>query len=138
MRERTPALRRGSRPRRGCDAREGTGGRLWRMAKRKKRRVDEKVAARQAARRAAPAHPPPSRPFQGLPPEVDWVAMREIVPAASAWARTTEEYGSQDVQVVTLLPMLWPAMKREDGVVVVALQFVTNSGDPSRDAAAAL
>src|SRR5690625_1167197 len=108
------------------------------MAKRKKRPVNEKVAARRAARKAAAANPPVSRPFEGLPSEVDWVAMREIVPAASAWARTTEEYGSQDVQVVTLLPMLWPAMKREDGVVVVALQSVTNSGDPSRDAAAAL
>src|SRR5690625_7393020 len=108
------------------------------MAKRKKRPVNEKVAARRAARKAAAANPPVSRPFDGLPSEVDWVAMREIVPAASAWARTTEEYGSQDVQIVTLLPMLWPAMKREDGVVVVALQFVTNSGDPSRDAAAAL
>jgi len=108
------------------------------MAKRKKRPVNEKVAARRAARKAAAANPPVSRPFEGLPSEVDWVAMREIVPAASAWARTTEEYGSQDIQIVTLLPMLWPAMKREDGVVVVALQFVTNSGDPSRDAAAAL
>lgn len=108
------------------------------MAKRKKRPVNEKVAARRAARKAALANPPVSRAFEGLPSEVDWVAMREVVPAASAWARTTEEYGSQDILVVTLLPMLWPAMKREDGVVVVALQFVTNSGDPSRDAAAAL
>src|SRR5699024_7517149 len=108
------------------------------MAKRKKRPVNEKVAARRAARKAAAATPPVRRPFEGLPSEVDWVAMREIVPAASAWVRTTPEYGSVDVQLVTLLPMLWPAMKRDDGVVVVALQFVTNSGDPSRDAAAAL
>ncbi len=108
------------------------------MAKRKKRPVNDKVAARRAARKAALANPPVTRAFEGLPSEVDWVAMREIVPAASAWARTTEEYGSQDIQIVTLLPMLWPAMKRDDGVVVVALQFVTNSGDPSRDAAAAL
>lgn len=108
------------------------------MAKRKKRRTNAKVEARRAARRAARENPPPTRPFEGLASEVDWVAMREIVPAASAWVKTTEEYGAQDVQIVTLLPMLWPAMKRDDGVVVVALQFVTNSGDPSRDAAAAL
>ncbi len=108
------------------------------MAKRKKRPVNEKVAARRAARKAALANPPVARAFEGLPSEVDWIAMREIVPAASAWARTREEYGAQDVQIVTLLPSLWPAMKRDDGVVVVALQFVTNSGDPSRDAAAAL
>lgn len=108
------------------------------MAKRKNRPVNDKVAARRAARKARAETPPVTRAFEGLPSEVDWVAMREIVPAASAWARTTEEYGSHDVQVVTLLPMLWPAMKRDDGVVVVALQFVTDSGDPSRDAAAAL
>src|SRR5690625_5647025 len=108
------------------------------MAKRKKRPVNEKVAARRAARKAAAANPPVTRPCEGLPNEVDWVAMREIVPAASAWARTTEEYGSTDVLIVTLLPTYRPAMKRPDGVVVVALQFVTNSGDPSRDAAAAL
>lgn len=108
------------------------------MAKRKKRPVNEKAAARRAARKAALANPPVTRPFEGLPSEVDWIAMREIVPAASAWARTTEEYGSVDVLIVTLLPTYRPAMKREDGVVVVALQFVTNSGDPSRDAAAAL
>lgn len=108
------------------------------MAKRKKRRTNDKVEARRAARKAALENPPPTRPFEGLPSEVDWVAMREIVPAAAAWGKTTEDYGAEDVQIVTLLPMLWPAMRRDDGVVVVALQFVTNSGDPSRDAAAAL
>ncbi|UFU08305.1 DUF5926 family protein [Ruania halotolerans] len=80
----------------------------------------------------------PRRSFDGLPGEADWVAMREVVPAASATARTNAEYGSREVTVVTVLPGLLPAMHREDGRILVALQNVTSSGDPSRDVAAAL
>src|SRR5690606_17819603 len=43
-----------------------------------------------------------------------------------------------DILVVTLLPKLWPAMKRSDGVVLVALQTASSTEDPSRDVAAAL
>ncbi|UFU04555.1 DUF5926 family protein [Ruania suaedae] len=64
--------------------------------------------------------------------------MREVVPAASATARTNAEYGAREITVVTVLPGLLPAMHREDGTVLVALQNVTSSGDPSRDVAAAL
>ncbi len=75
------------------------------------------------------------RPFEGLPGEPDWVAMREVVPAATATARTTAEYGAKDVTIVTVLPMAWPALKRADGVVMVALQQNAGSGDASRDLA---
>ena len=78
------------------------------------------------------------RPFEGLPAEPDWVALREVVPAATATARTTAEHGGRDVVVTTLLPMAWPALHRADGVVMVALQTRTGSGDASRDIAAAL
>lgn len=78
------------------------------------------------------------RPFAGLSDEVDWVALRELVPAATARARTLPEHGGRDVVVCTLLPMMWPALHREDETVLVALQTATHSGDPSRDAAAAL
>jgi len=78
------------------------------------------------------------RPFEGLPGEPDWVAMREIVPSATATVRTTAEHGSRDVIVTTLLPMGWAALHRTDGVVLVALQTGTGSGDASRDVAAAL
>jgi hypothetical protein len=78
------------------------------------------------------------RPFEGLPGEPDWVAMREVVPAATATARTTAEHGARDVVVTTMLPMAWPALHRADGVVMVALQTRTGSGDASRDIAAAL
>ncbi|PFG20963.1 DUF5926 family protein [Serinibacter salmoneus] len=79
-----------------------------------------------------------ARPFEGLPGESDWVALREVVPSAVAPVTTTAEYGSREVQIVSLLPDLLPALHRADGVVQVALQTVGGSGDASRDIAHAL
>lgn len=78
------------------------------------------------------------RPFENLPGETDWVAMRELVPAATATARTTAEHGSKDVVVTTVLPDAWPALHRADGTVLLALQTRSSSGDASRDLAEAL
>ncbi|MBD8078655.1 DUF5926 family protein [Cellulosimicrobium arenosum] len=78
------------------------------------------------------------RPFEGLPGETDWVAMREVVPSATATARTTAEHGSRDVVVVTVLPAGWAALHRQDGTVLLAVQTLAGSGDTSRDLAAAL
>ncbi len=78
------------------------------------------------------------RPFAGLPGETDWVAMRELVPAATATVRTTTEHGARDVVVTTALPDAWPALHRQDGTVLVALQTRSSSGDASRDLAAVL
>ncbi len=79
-----------------------------------------------------------ARPFEGLAGECDWVAMREIVPAATAGRRLRAEHGGEDVLVATVLPMAWPAMRRGDGRLMVGLQTSTSSGDVSRDVAAAL
>jgi len=79
-----------------------------------------------------------TRPFEGLPAEADWVAMREIVPAATGTVRTTRAHGDRDVTVATVLPMAWPAMHRADGSILLGLQTQGGSGDASRDAAAAL
>jgi len=78
------------------------------------------------------------RPFEGLPGEPDWVALKEVVPAATATVRTTAEHGSRDVLVTTILPNEWAALHRSDGVVLVALQTPGSSNDTSRDVAAAL
>ncbi|WP_127125717.1 DUF5926 family protein [Georgenia sp. SYP-B2076] len=78
------------------------------------------------------------RPFEGLPGETDIVAMREVIPAATATVRTTAEHGAREVQLVTLLPDMLPALHRADGTVLVALQSGTHSGDASRDVAAVL
>ena len=78
------------------------------------------------------------RPFEGLPGEPDWVAFREIVPAATATARTVKEHGGRDVVVVTMLPGGYAAMNRPDGTVLLAVQGALSSGDLSRDLAGAL
>src|SRR5699024_10906015 len=120
----------GARVRR-CRAAALGGDRLSAMAKRKKKdSTSEKVAARRAARKAAAAQaadPKLRRSFQGLPGEADWVAMREVIPAATAQVRATGEYGDRDVTIATVLPGMIPAMHREDGAILIALQTRTNS-----------
>jgi hypothetical protein len=77
------------------------------------------------------------RPFEGLPGECDWVALRELVPAATA-GLTLKDGLPEDVPSVTLatvLPMAWPALRRDDGSVLLGLQNDTASGDISRDLA---
>jgi len=82
------------------------------------------------------------RPFAGLADEPEWVALRELVPAASAPLRlapsVTAEYGEHEVMVATVLPVAWPAMHRGDGRILIGLQRHMQSGDVSRDLAAAL
>ncbi|WP_434176033.1 DUF5926 family protein [Brachybacterium conglomeratum] len=72
------------------------------------------------------------RPFEGLPNEQDLVAMRQLIPAATMSARTTEEYGAVDVELATILPMAWPAVRRTDGTVTVGVQAPFPGGDLSR------
>lgn len=99
-----------------------------------------KVCHGKAAARART--PVVSRPFEGLPGETEWVALREFVPAATMDVRLAGEVAAAHpdtpVTVVTVLPGATPALRRDDGSVLVALQTATSSGDPSRDVAAAL
>jgi hypothetical protein len=82
------------------------------------------------------------RPFQGLADEPDWVALRELVPAATAPLRLApdlvDKYGEREVTLATVLPMAVPAMIRPDGRILLGIQRNTQSGDVSRDLAAAL
>ncbi|MBK6871040.1 MAG: SEC-C domain-containing protein [Kineosporiaceae bacterium] len=79
-----------------------------------------------------------TRPFAGLSGECDWVALREIVPAATAMVRTVAEHGARDVTVSTVLPLAWPGLHRADGEIFVGLQTQTNSADAGRDVAYAI
>ena len=79
-----------------------------------------------------------ARPFEGLAGECDWVAMREIVPAATAPLTLAGEYAGREATLATVLPMAWPGLVRQDGPVFVGLQVPTGSGDASRDVARAL
>jgi hypothetical protein len=77
-----------------------------------------------------------ARPFAGLPGETEWVALREIVPAATAPLRLR----SSDVPVTlsTVLPAHWPGMVTGDGRRFLGLQVASRSGDASRDLASVL
>ena len=83
-----------------------------------------------------------ARPFEGIADEPEWVALRELVPAASApltlQPEIIEEYGDRPVTLSTVLPMAWPAMTRQDGRVFIGLQRHVQSGDVSRDLAVAI
>jgi uncharacterized protein DUF5926 len=84
-----------------------------------------------------------ARPFEGLADEPEWIALRELVPAASAPLRLkpeiTEEYGGdREITLSTVLPMAWPAMTRQDGRVFIGLQRHVQSGDVSRDLSVAI
>ncbi|MER0481365.1 DUF5926 family protein [Streptomyces sp. Edi2] len=77
------------------------------------------------------------RPFEGLPGECDWVALRELVPAATAelTLKGGLPEGVPSVTLATVLPMAWPALRRDNGAVLLGLQNDTASGDLSRDLA---
>lgn len=82
------------------------------------------------------------RPFAGLVDEAEWIALRELVPAASAPLRLAPtvagRFGDRPVILATVLPMAWPAMTKPDGRVFIGLQRHAQSGDVSRDLAVAL
>lgn len=94
-----------------------------------------------ADRRSRPAAAPfERRPFQGLAGETDWVAVREILPAATASVRVADAFvpegAPHEVVVATVLPMAWPGLHRADGSVLIGTQSGNSSGDASRDLAA--
>jgi hypothetical protein len=77
-----------------------------------------------------------ARPFAGLPSECDIVAMRELVPSATA--PVTVEGTDKPVTLCSLLPMAAPAMVRDSGQLWLGLQVQHNFGDPARDLGAVL
>lgn len=120
------------------------------MGKASRRQRQEK--AKHGSSRVASV-PYVARPFAGLPAETDWVALREIVPAATmqvpvksdsapvaaAVAASPEPSQVPDaVTVATVLPLGWPGLHRGDGAVMLGLQSGSTTGDPSRDLAAVL
>lgn len=74
-----------------------------------------------------------ARTFEGLPHEVDWIALREFVPSATA--KVTLASGSSSVTVCSLLPGGGAGLVRPDGEVWLGLQVMHNFGDVSRDLA---
>jgi hypothetical protein len=80
-----------------------------------------------------------ARPFEGLPSECDLVALRELVPSATAPVTLGPAVDSgRSVLLCSLLPGAAPALVRQDGEVWAGLQVQHSFGDPSRDLAAVL
>ncbi len=77
-----------------------------------------------------------ARPFEGLPGECDLVALRELVPAATAPLPLRDS--DRPVLLCTLLPGAAPAMVRESGEIWLGLQVQHNYGDIARDLGAVL
>src|SRR3954453_19621671 len=91
-------------------------------------------------RRYKPCHgsgyaPPVTRPFEGLPGEPDWVALRELVPSATSPLKTAD---GRDVPLASVLPGGSPALVRANGEILLGVQLQASSDDISRDLGTAL
>ena len=76
-----------------------------------------------------------TRPFEGLPGEPHWVALRELVPAATATLTTTD---GRAVVLASVLPGGAPGLVRANGEMLLGVQLPTSSDDVSRDLGTAL
>ena len=87
-----------------------------------------------------------TRPFEGFASECDFVALRELVPSATApltlrsdaVSASGKPAGVRRVTLATVLPMAYPALVRMDGEILLGLQVNTSSGNASRDLARVL
>lgn len=111
------------------------------MGKASRRRKSGATADQSSHSRVEPA-PFIARPFEGLAGETDWVALREILPAATATVRFAKgkapEGAPEGATVATVLPLAWPGLHRADGTVFIGTQSGSASGDASRDLAQSL
>jgi hypothetical protein len=74
------------------------------------------------------------RPFEGLADETEWVALRELVPSATAPLRLADAaHADREVVLATVLPMAWPGLVKDDGRIMLGVQSEARSGDLSRD-----
>src|SRR5450631_3608657 len=114
------------------------------MGKASRRRKADSGNVHQTRSRDLSVAPAPfvARPFERLDGETDWVAIREVVPAATATvtfaAGVIAADQPQTATVATVLPLGWSGLRRADGAVMVALQSGSTTGDASRDVAQVL
>ena len=78
-----------------------------------------------------------TRPFAGLAAECDLVALRELLPSATAPLPLVEPL-DVPVTVASVLPGACAALVRPDGEIWLGMQVQTRSGDLSVDLARAL
>ena len=99
------------------------------MGKASRRQRGTDTASGQSRPKPAPFE---RRPFQGLAGETDWVALREILPAATAVVTVRPEHvpdgAPSEVTIATVLPLAWPGLHRADGTVFVGSQSGSTFG----------
>jgi Family of unknown function (DUF5926)/SEC-C motif len=82
------------------------------------------------------------RPFAGRVDEPDLVALRELVPSATAPLVLTTaaraEHGERPVTLCSMLPRAAPALVRDNGELLVAMQTLSVPADPAAALARAL
>jgi Family of unknown function (DUF5926) len=114
---------------------------MGKASRRRKNRGEDVHATRTGDVSVAPA-PFVGRPFEGLTGETDWVAIREVVSAATATVTFAQgavaAESPQTATVATVLPLSWAGLRRADGALMVALQSGSTTGDASRDVAQVL
>lgn len=76
-----------------------------------------------------------ARPFEGLPDECEWVALRNFVERGRA---TVTLRDGRQISIVSQLPGGAVACVKEDGEIQVAIQVMHDFGDLSRDLAHAI
>src|SRR3954454_15136804 len=79
--------------------------------------------------------PPWTGLFEGVRGEPDWVALRELVPAATAPLTTAD---GRDVTLASVLPGGAPALVRANGEILLGVQLSASSDAISRDLGTAL
>lgn len=93
-----------------------------------------KATARSGSSRPALYVPSPvARPFEGLANELEFAAMRELLPAASLQVTASWEGETKPVTFVTAAPGGAQGVVREDGAILVGLQTTARTADPSHD-----
>ena len=114
---------------------------MGKASRRRRNGTDQVQRTRGRDLSMAPA-PFVARPFEGLTGETDWVAIREVIPSATATVTFADAVvaadGPQSATVATVLPLGWSGLRRADGLVMVALQSGSTTGDASRDVAQVL
>ncbi len=80
-----------------------------------------------------------ARPFEGLAAEIEYIALREFVPSATA-PLTLRNPGAEapTVTLCSVLPGAAAALTRADGAILLGMQVQVHSGDLARDLGAAL
>ena len=120
---------------RSATRKRSSAARRRRRGSTRRRRAPAARAAATSTATARATRPPVTRPFEGLPGEADWVALRELVPAATAKLRTTD---GRDVTLASVLPGGTPALVRANGEIMLGVQLQASSDDVSRDLGTAL